>query len=328
MAIRLLFKFTFYIRFICFVNIKNFDLNLLRVLHALGETGSTVRAAEQLHLSQPAVSSALRRLREALGDPLFERSGQGLSSTSYCQSLLPDVAAVIEQIEQVLHTETTFLPQQTKRTFRLAASDYFADFLMPVMASQFERLAPNARLQMTPLVAHDHLESLERFQTDAMLFLSSPVPGWMRAQDVMVSHFRVIARRGSPDLIRAGVKPGERISMDLYCGMNHALYSPSGQIQTWVDEALASRGRRRQISVTMQTFHSLARTVSQTSHLATVPALTARELAKIYPLDVYQHPLVEAASNIMLAWHYRNDQKPHHRWFRELVVEAVSRLRP
>lgn len=309
------------------MNIRNFDLNLLRVLDQLGKTGTTVAAAEQLHLSQPAVSAALRRLRDGLNDPLFERKGQRLVPTSFCARVLPDVAAVLEQVEQVLAQEASFQPQNTKRTFRLAASDYFADYLMPIIAPEFEAQAPNARLQLTPLAVEDHVSSLERFQTDAILLLSTPIPGWMRSQDVMKSYFRVIARREHPSLVQAGLHPGQLISHDLYCGMSHALYSPSGEASTWVDDALASMNHRRRISLTLSTFHSLGRTVANTHHLATVPELAARELAKTYGLDVYQHPLSHVASDIMLAWHYRNDQKAHHRWFRTLITQSMEKLK-
>ena len=308
------------------MNIRNFDLNLLRVLDQLGKTSTTVAAAERLNLSQPAVSAALRRLRDGLNDPLFERKGQRLEPTSFCARILPDVAAVLEQVEQVLAQEVSFHPETTRRTFRLAASDFYADYLMPILGPKFEALAPNGRLQLLPLAAKDHVSSLERFQTDAMLLLSSPIPGWMRSEDVMESRFRIIARREHPVLVQAGVQPGKQIASELYCCMNHALYSPSGETSTWVDDALASSGHRRQVSMTLSTFHSLGRTVAGTNHLATVPELTAYELAKNYALEVYEHPLSHVASKIMLAWHYRNDQKAHHRWFRSLLTECVCKL--
>lgn len=308
------------------MNLKNFDLNLLRVFDAIAQERSTVKAAVKLNMSQPAVSAALGRLREAMKDPLFERSGGQMRPTAYAHSLETPVQELLEQIERTLTPETEFNPLHTHRTFRFAASDYFADHIMPRLASRFEREAPNARLQMTPLAVDDHLDSLERFQTDAILFLSMPVPGWMRSCEVMVSHFRVIASRDHSDLAQAGIRPGQRIPMDFYCGSQHGLYSPSGETKTWVDEALKAQGRVRHVAVSTSTFQSLGRVIAKTQYLATTPAATAFQLAQTFPLEVYQHPLEETGVKLMMAWHYRNDAKPEQVWFRDQIKNAIDAL--
>lgn len=309
------------------MNLSSFDLNLLRVLQALLIERSTVAAAERLHLSQPAVSAALGRLREALNDPLFERHGRGLQPTPYALAMEQDLNEVLARLEAVLEPSSVFDPLRTQRTFRFSASDYFADFLMPRLANRFRIEAPSARLQMMPLDSQDHLVSLERFNTDLILFLSLPIPGWMRAREVFVSSFKILAKKGQSTLQRAGVLPGDTIPLELYCGSQHALYSPSGEIQTWVDEALGRLGHKRHISQTVSTFHGLAKVVEATDLLATVPALTALEFAKVYNLEVYEHPLEQARSHIMMAWHYRNDAKPDQQWFRSLLESELIDLR-
>lgn len=308
------------------MNFRNFDLNLLRVLHALLIERSTVKAAERLNMSQPAVSSALRRIRDALGDPVLERSGRGLEPTPFALALADDLTDALARLESVLQPVSAFAPRHSQRTFRFSASDYFADFLMPRLVTRFAEEAPQARLQLMPLDSKDHLDSLERFNTDLILFLSVPIPEWMRAQEVFTSSFLILAAKDHSALRQAGIAPGARIPMALYCGASHGLYSPSGGTKTWVDEELGRLGHRRHIRQTTSTFHSLARVVEASDLLATVPALTAQEFAARYALDVYQHPLVNARSHIMMAWHYRSHDKPDHIWFRGLIETELRAL--
>lgn len=197
---------------------------------------------------------------------------------------------------------------------------------MPKLSSQFAKHAPNACLQLMPLDSQDHLQSLERFNTDLIMFLSVPIPGWMRAKEVLTSHFKIIAARQNAYLRQAGIQPGQRISMEVYCASRHALYSPSGDKTTWVDHALSRTGHRRHISQTTSTFQGLSRIVAVSDLLATVPALSADDARQHYDVDIYDHPLTDAASKIMMAWHYRNHHKHEHIWFRALVEQALNDL--
>lgn len=310
------------------MNFSNFDLNLLRVLQALLIDRSTVKAAERLHLSQPAVSAALRRLRDALGDPLFERQGRALEPTSFALALEGELNDSLRRLEWMLQPSSVFDAQRTTRTFRFSASDYFADYLLPPLLRRLSTEAPNASIQLMPLDSEDHLNSLERFRTDLILFLNVPIPSWMRAKPVFSSRFKVIAARNHPDLMRAGLRPGDRIPLDLYCGSVHGLYSPSGDRETWVDHELGRLGHARHIRATTSTFHSLAKMVAGSPLLATVPALTAVDFGARYGLDVYEHPFTDARSDIMMAWHYRSDPRPEHQWFRGVMESELQRLLP
>ncbi|MCP3429699.1 hypothetical protein [Opacimonas viscosa] len=96
-------------------------------------------------------------------------------------------------------------------------------------------------------------------------------------------------------------------------------------MRTWVDIELEKLGYTRNISAT-STFHSLAKIVAQSNFIATVPMLTAMDMSKRYGVTVYQHPLREIKSKLMMAWHYRNDKKPEDDWFRRLIMEELSTL--
>ncbi len=140
----------------------------------------------------------------------------------------------------------------------------------------------------------------------------------------MMSRFKIIAAKGG-FLKHVGVGEGDVLPFELYDAGTHALYSPSGLMSTWVDEALAARGKKRLVKTTTSTFNSLGRLVSQTDLIATVPEFAANDLARLYPLQTFAHPL-GAESDLMLAWHVRNDLKPDQQWFREQIFAALHPL--
>lgn len=306
------------------MNTSKLDLNLLRVLHALLRERTTTGAASRLNLSQPAVSSALKRLRDNLGDPLFERKGRGLEPTPYAQSIEQDVYDLMDRLDDTFSREVRFDPAQTKRIFRLSASDFYADHLLPRLFSTIEDLAPHAGFQLLPIQSDDPLGPLDRFRADATICLEQRVPGWVRSAHAMSSRFKIIAGRGG-FLQQAGLSDGDMLPFELYDAANHALYSPSGLMSTWVDEALAARGKKRHIKATTSTFNSLGRLVAETDLIATLPEFAADDLARIYPLQTFAHPLA-AQSELMLAWHVRNDLKPDQRWFRKQILDALASL--
>lgn len=308
------------------INSKAVDLNLLKVLNCLITERSTTLAAQRLHISQSAVSAALRRLRDTLGDPLFVREGNTLVPTPYAESIADELQVLLTRIDVMLTHQEVFTPSDCRLTFRVSASDFYADYLLPILYPQMQKEAPDVKVQLTPLDPEDHLNSLERFQTDVIIFLSQPVPGWMRSCDLMSSNFRIIASHNNTLIDKVGISSGEMIPMNTYCQAQHGLYSPSGQTRTWVDTEIEKIGVTRQIAATTSTFHGLAKLVSQSQLLATVPEITANDMAKHYPLSVYKHPLGNAKSSLMMAWHYRNHKKPQHIWFREHIAQAVRSL--
>ena len=180
-------------------NLSTFDLNLLRVLDALLIEHSTVRAGERLGLSQPAVSGALKRLRHALGDELFFRSGQKLEATEYALSLKEPLQDVIGQIERLIRKKAVFDPATATDSFRIAGSDFFAEMLMPMLAEHLMVYAPSVRVHLVDLVPDDHIQPLATQDLDFALVPETPLPDWAEGQSVFSSSFSVIAKKRSPN---------------------------------------------------------------------------------------------------------------------------------
>ncbi len=308
------------------VNMASFDLNLLRVLDALLREGSTVRAGARIGLSQPAVSSALGRLRYALGDELFVRRGSGLEPTDFARSLAIPLRETLDRLEGLLEGPGTFDPQGSDAAFKLAGADFFAEMLMPALAERVSRLAPSMRVQLVDLVRENYVGTLERYEVDLALIPRIEFPDWVDHQPVFWSDFAVIARAGHGELAEAGVQAGEAIPVDLFCKLGHVLFSPEGNLRAMGDAALARIGRERRVVMTVPVFSGVYRAVSGSDLIGLMPEQLARHVAGKVGLEVYRPPMQIDPALMCMIWHKRSTATPAHRWLREQIAEILLPL--
>ncbi len=306
------------------MNFRTFDLNLLRVLDALLREGSTVKAADRLGLSQPAVSSALARLRVALDDELFFRQGQGLAPTSFALALQPRLHDMLGGLEQLLSGPSLFDPATSQARFRISGSDFFAEMLMPSLAERLSCEAPIMRVHLLDLVPDSYIDTLERYEVDLALIPALDLPDWIECRPMFRSSFSVIARKGNDRLDRAGVGPGEVIPLDLFCDMGHVLFSPEGKLKATGDAALARLGRERRVVMTMPVFSGVYRAVAGSDLLALLPDQLARHVAASVGLEIYAPPMPIEPAQIVMIWNRRYSAWPAHVWLRD-QIEALLR---
>lgn len=306
------------------MNFATFDLNLLRVLDALLAEGSTVRAAEKLHLSQSAVSGSLARLREALGDPLFVRHGNRLVPTAFSTGLALPLRHELDRIQAMLAPAPVFDPAGASGTFRIAATDFFAELLMPELAQGLNREAPGITAQMLPIVPSDYIQSLEAFDADLLLVPDQPAPNWVARRPLFHSSFVVIARNSHPDL--GGLANDETLPLDLFCSLGHVLMSSEGQLRAMGDSALASVGRKRRVVLTLPVFSGVLRAVSQSDLIALIPQQLARKVADEFGLRVFAPPIPVPTPLISAFWHARQTNSPQLRFLRQRCFAILERL--
>lgn len=309
------------------MNISAFDLNLLRVLDALLRDGSTVRAADSLGLSQPAVSAALGRLRHAFDDPLFVRRGQGMEPTDLAVELKPKLSRLLEEVSELINPQG-FDPRSLTRAFRLAGSDFFAEVLMPPLAERLTSEAPKASVSLIDLLASNYVGNLERHEIDLALFPRMEMPEWVEMETVFVSGFVTIARAAHPRIRKAGIKPGGRLPIDLFCQLSHVLFSTEGRPSAVGDVALAKVGRKRHVAMTLPVFGAVCRAVAESDLIALVPIQMALKLSAVLGLEVYRQPIPVEPVDLVMVWPRRRTADPAHAWLRELirsVLEPISR---
>lgn len=306
------------------MNLNAFDLNLLRVFEALMQERGVTRAGLRIGLSQPAVSSALNRLRAILEDQLFVRAGTQMVPTPRAEAIAPAVAEALAAVDSALFGDARFDPATAERTFTLQGADFFSVLLMPRLSRRLATEAPNVRLRMIDTARGD----IERLLRDDVIDISLEplivMPDWVTSAHALMSPFLVIAARDNPAL--AGVKPGAPIPLDLYCALPHAMRSIDGTISGVLDEALAKAGRSRRVTLALPNFQGVCATVAAGEMLASVPEQFARAVAEQMGLTLYQPPTPTAVPEIRMYWRKRNHANPAHSWLRALVLEACAAL--
>lgn len=306
------------------MNLKNFDLNLLKVLDALLSTGSTTEAADRVGLSQPAVSAALERLRHALDDPLLIREGRRMVATDYAQSLRDPLRRLLDETQALLAGPDRFDPARAQVSFKISASDFMADMLMPQLADFCVRRAPGVIVQLVDLVPDSYVGIIDRDRADLALIPRMKVPEFISEQHLFWSSFVTVARKGHPRLRH--LAPGATIPIDLFCDLGHVLFSPEGNLGAMGDAALAAVGRTRRVVMTMPVFHGVYTAVSQSDLIALLPRPLAQAKAELIGLDLYEAPTPIAPAQIVMVWHSRADRNPAHRWMRDQIQRLLSPL--
>lgn len=306
------------------MDFDGFDLNLLRVLDALLQEGSTVKAAEKLNISQPAVSSALGRLRYALEDELFIRQGPKLVPTARAEGIAIPLREELARIESLLIAHTAFDPARAELNFRIAGADFFADVLIPPLAAAIASVAPGIRIQMLELVRDNPVDSLEQFRADIALHPDQSIPDWVMRATLMSADFVLIAALDNPHLAEAGLSPGDEVPLDLFCSLGHVIFSPEGNITAPCDAALSRIGRKRRVAMTMPFFSGICRVVSESDLVALIPFPLAEKLAPQIGFALYKAPLPVPSPMLVATWHKRNDANPVHRWLRGEILRIVA----
>lgn len=306
------------------MNFATLDLNLLRVLDALFQEGSTVKAADRLAMSQSAVSGALSRLRHALNDPLFVRQGNRLVATDYAAGLRAGLREELERMEALLSPPDVFDPQAAQGTFRIAASDFFAELLMPPLGDLLQKSAPRLKAQLVDLVPRNYVDSLERRNADIALVPDMDLPDWVNREPLFYSPFHVIARAANPGIV--GLPEGEQMPMDTFCTLNHVLFSPEGKLAAMGDAALERVGRNRRVAMTVPVFSGVCRAVSESDLIALVPAQLAAKVADTFKLRVFEPPMQIDPALIIGIWHKRSDNAPMASWMRDQIFGLMKAL--
>ena len=305
------------------MNFRTLDLNLLRVFDAVMAEGSLTRAAQVLAMTQPAVSHAIKRLHDAVGESLFDRSAHGMKPTARAMALWPQVRGALTGLQQAL-APALFEPQRDSANFRLAMADATAALLLPPLVSAFERQRALANLRVLPLATRDPRALLEHGDCDLALGYFPEAIAHIDAQgaDATLHHRRLsqtryvcVMRRGHP------LAGDAELDLDAYCAAHHLLVSFSGRPHGFVDQALAGLGRQRRIVLTVNQFFTAGRVVTRSDLLTVLPLSFVAATGFQTELVTRELPFELGRVHVEMLWHLRRDADPAHRWLRGLIDE-------
>jgi DNA-binding transcriptional LysR family regulator len=307
------------------MNLQSFDLNLLKVLDALLRDQSTTRAGERIGLSQPAVSAALGRLRAAFDDPLLVRDGHTLRPTEFALTLVTPLQHLLEDTGQLLK-RPAFDPSTATDVFRLSATDFFTEMLLPDLTARLERDAPGVTLRYTDAISARTMDDIRDGRLDLIILPAQTLPPWLDSEPLFRADFRIVARRGHPELARHGVTPDQPMPIDLYARLRHAAFRVVEDQPEVEDRFFAKTGRTLQIVLSVPSFTAVWRAVAATDLVGMIPRRLAERVAGPAGLEVYPMPFAMPRAKLCQAWHRRNSTARGLIWFRAQVAEILGKL--
>ena len=317
------------------MNFAALDLNLLRVFDAMTIELSTTRAGERVGLSQPAVSSALGRLRHIIGDELFVREGNRMVATDRAVMLTEPIRAALRQMEDALSAVAQFDPATAAQTFRISGSDYFSILLMPRLTAAVMPEAPGVTLQMVDHPSGDAVRLLGEGAIDlavvpvegarpTLVDAQIEVPDWVCSRKLLESFVVSVVPKRHPVLERAGIRPGHRIPAEVFCEIPQVLMSMDGSKIGTIDPVLAEHGLARRIALTVPHFQAVALAIKESGLLGNLPVHFARAVAPALGLELYLPPYDPPVTDVMLFWHRRVDGNGANAWLRDHIARALD----
>ncbi|WP_292932779.1 LysR family transcriptional regulator [Noviherbaspirillum sp.] len=296
------------------------DLNLLRVFDAVMTEQNLTRAANRLAMTQPAVSNALRRLRDALGDELLIRTAHGVKPTPRAESLWPTVRRALSGLEEAIAPEEHFDISTAQSTFRMAMADATAALWLPALVRSIERDAPGLTIRMVPLTTREPRPMLLRGDIDLAVGFFPGVVAQLaggQASVTPIRHEQLYSGRYVCVMRKHHPLAKTELTIDDYCGANHVLVSFSGRANGLVDEALAKIGRERRILLTVNQFFTAGRVVATSDLITVLPRHLIASTGITGALITKELPFALPNVHVDMLWHERDTRNPAHKWLRE-----------
>lgn len=312
------------------MNIAKVDLNLLVYLDVLLREGSVTRAANQLSITQPAMSNGLKRLRDLFKDPLLVRTSEGMTPTKRALELQPVIRDVLSKLESSIQPETDFDPATSNRTFRIMTSDYAESTLLLELVGRLGKIAPNITLDLiTPsdVTFHD----VEQGKVDMAINRFDELPLSFHQKVIWYDSFSCVLSASHPLV-------NQKWDLDSYLSAQHIWVSKTGfgvgvgidpnEVQKlgWVDAELTKLGKQRAIRVFTRHYHAALQIAKTQNLVATLPGKAAR-LFKDDPEVVVKDPPFDIPPiALKMAWSALLHHDAGHIWLRRLIGELVSEM--
>lgn len=295
---------------------KSDDLNLLVSLDALLQERSVSKAARRLGLSTPAMSHALARARERLGDPVLVRAGRGMVLTPRAEAMRARVHAAVSQAREALAPARPFVPRELERTFVVHASDY----VIAILGGSIDRLlrasAPRAAIRFVPN-GIDDAERLREGGADLAVGIYGELPQEMRSRQLLTDRFVCVVRAEHPEV-------GRTLPLAKFLALPHVQVAPRGTPGGYLDDVLRSKGLARTVARAIPYFLTALQLVAETDYVLTVSERLARRMAPSLGLRVFDVPFELRPYALSLVWHPRVDADAGHRFFRDVFARAAD----
>lgn len=300
------------------MNIRELDLNLLLVFNAIYVERSISKAARKLGMSQPAVSNALRRLRQFTGDTLFYKAGTGVSPTRAAMTLSVPISHALDTVERGLSSVRSFDPATSARTFRIGVNDLIHDVLVPALVGLTRRESPNIMLEFVLQDSERSAELVKGGEVDLALLPHFAVSEDLASQKVWDERFVVIMSRTHPYAKR------ERLTKDDLRELNFVATTHVKRLRSYIDDVFRSHGIDRKVACAVADTHNVYPLVSVSDLVAVAGLIFVERFNTDGSLVIFDTPVPLPKIDVHIAWTKEADADEGHKWIRDHVIAILT----
>ena len=310
------------------MNFRTLDLNLLRVFDAVMVERNVTRAAERLAMTQPAVSNALRRLRESISEDLFVPGPTGVTPTRQAHAMWPAVRGALQSLRTAIEPQP-FDAHRDERNFTVAMADATAAVLLPSLLGAWTGKQARPTLRVIGLDTRDPRPLLEQGSADVAVGFFPDVArelaadaggGATRLDALYACEYVCVMRRGHPLAAKA------QLGLADYCNALHLRVNFAGRPHGYVDEALSRLGCERRIVLTVEHYGVAARVVHRSDLLTVLPLSFLPATGHAGALTHKPLPFALPRIDVGLLWHRRHEHDPAQQWLRASLAEVAREV--
>jgi DNA-binding transcriptional LysR family regulator len=302
------------------INFKNLDLNLLTVFEAIYSAGNISHAANHLAMSQPAVSNALARLRDLIGDPLFVRANRGVQPTSKAKQMIGPVRDALALIRRQFDGDRIDLAT-FRRRFRVLMIDTLEPLLVPPILKLITEKAPGISIESISGYRVDFVNEILMGTLD-LAFYVFPI----NAPDIVTVPICpvdvvIIARRGHPQI-------GKTLDLEMLKSLKQVTLIPELRALTHVDKDMVAHEVPRNVAYMVNRLWSIPPIVERSDLVGILPRRFVEEVSRNFDIVSYEPPVKISEQYLYMLWHAKNEHDPGHKWLREQMLQAAKAVFP
>jgi len=294
------------------------DLNLFLVLRTVYQEGTITAAANKLHLTQPAVSHALSRLREKFDDVLFIRHGRKMVPSALCQNIMPQVIVSLTALESTLLDNQVFDVTEYKREMKFGFRDILESIFFPTLVTDLLTNTPNITINSRQVSRVEMEKALEQQELDIVIDVLTPTSNDINSTLICNESFSLICRKDHPIL--------NDLTLDNYVQASHALVALKDSRVDLVDMALAKHGATRNIVLQCEHYFAATSVISRCDMLLTMPNAYANLLKDKMPVEVVPLPFDVPVLPVHMYWHKQAEHDPVNGWMRNKLLAIAKEL--
>lgn len=296
-----------------------FDLNLMRIFDALWRHRHLGKAAEELGLSQPALSHALKRLREQVGDVLFVKAHGGMQPSARAAEIAPFIQSVLTEVRERVLVTPEFEPSSAKRTFTIAMSDIGEVTFLPKLLRHLAGVAPGVDVLTVSMNPRELSGALERSEVDLVMGYFPDLDGTDIYQQRLLTHgFVCLVSKNNPLAAKA-------LTRGRFCDASHAVAQTESRTQDIVERYLKENGIQRRQQLRCPHFLCIPHVVAATHLIATVSESIGQVYSANADLRLIAPPFDFPRYDVKQHWHRCQHNDPGNRWLRAINLSLFGK---